>query len=135
MSRSINNKARLAFDRDKDELKLLTQLRKRVRTRVSQIPEDRDKFLRLKAFLLPVIYFGSYFIAIFNGDKPWLYSGLFIIMGLTLVLIYLNLIHEAAHNNIFKKKKKYNKWGLFIFILVGANSYIWQQRQIESRHT
>src|SRR5699024_414492 len=108
---------RLAYDRNKEELKLLTDLRKRVRKRIDTIPEDRDKYIRLKAFLLPLVYFGSYFIAIFNGSKPWLYVGLFILMGLTLVLIYLNLIHEAAHNNIFKKKKykKYNKWVLSLF--------------------
>ncbi len=135
MERSKSNKARLAYDKNKEELKLLTELRKRVRNRLGTITEDRDKYLRFKAFILPIVYFGSYLIAIFNGDKPWLYTGLFVLMGLTLVLIYLNLIHEAAHNNIFKKKKKYNKWVLFIFNLVGANSYIWQKRHIESHHT
>lgn len=116
------------------EGKLFNELRKRVKERVNSIPENRDHYIRVKVFLLPLIYFGSYFIAIFNGSNPWLYTGMFVIMGLTLVLIYLNLIHEAAHNNIFKQAK-YDKWVLFIFDLIGANSYMWQKRHIESHHS
>lgn len=123
-----------AYLKSKEETRLFNDLRKRVKNRVSAIPTDRDAYIRLKAYVLPLVYFGAYFIAIFNGDKPWLYRGMFILMGLTLVLIYLNLIHEAAHNNVFKKNKKLNKLVLGIFDLVGANSFMWQKRHIVSHH-
>jgi linoleoyl-CoA desaturase len=54
-------------------------------------------------------------------------------MGIFLVLIYLNLIHEAAHNNIYKSKRL-NRMVLHIFDFIGANSYIWKKRHIASHH-
>lgn len=101
--------------------------------RVKAIPEDRTHYMKAKAILLPAIYFGCYAAALFNGRNPWLYTGLFVVMGLTIVLIYLNLIHEAAHNSIYKTRK-YNRWVMYLFDLVGANSYIWEKRHIESHH-
>ncbi|AQX04732.1 fatty acid desaturase [Elizabethkingia meningoseptica] len=121
------------YPKNTDETHLFNELRKRVNQRVQEIPENRDRYIRIKAVILPIVYFGSYFLAVFNGDKPWLYIACYIMMGLTLVLIYLNLIHEAAHNNIYKTKK-YNKWLLRLFDLIGANSYIWQKRHIVSHH-
>lgn len=117
-----------------EEARLLNQLKKRVRERISSIPENRGAYIKIKAIVLPLVYFGSYVIALFNTDKPWLYTGLFILMGMTLVLIYLNLIHEAAHNNIYKTKR-FNKWVLGLFDLLGANSYIWKKRHIISHHS
>lgn len=124
---------KISYYKNKDDARLFSELRKRVKQRVDSIPEDRSKYLMIKTFILPLVYFGSYFIAIFNGDKPGLYVGLFVLMGLTLVLIYLNIIHEAAHHNVFKNKKL-NRWVLYIFDLIGANSYIWEKRHIVSHH-
>src|SRR5699024_6317819 len=109
-----------AYSKNKEEIRLFNQLRKRVKERIASIPEDRDRYIRIKAIILPLVYFGSYFIALFNTNHTWLYIGLFVLMGFTLVLIYLNLIHEAAHNNIYKNKK-YNRWILGLFDLIGAN--------------
>ena len=122
-----------AYSKNTDEIHLFNELRKRVNQRIQEIPENRDRYIQIKAIILPIVYFGSYFLAIFNGDKPWLYITCYIAMGLILVLIYLNLIHEAAHNNIYKTKK-FNKWILNLFDFIGANSYIWQKRHIVSHH-
>lgn len=121
------------FPKYQQEHELFRELSSRVHARVKAIPEDRTLYLKAKAFILPLMYFGSYGLALFNGDRPWVYTGLFVLMAVSLVLIYLNLIHEAAHNSIFRKKR-YNRWVLRIFDLVGANSYIWQKRHIESHH-
>ncbi|RQP11673.1 MAG: stearoyl-CoA 9-desaturase [Chryseobacterium sp.] len=122
-----------SYFKDKEEARLFSELRKKVNDRVAAIPEDRDAYIKVKALLLPLVYFGLYFFAVINGDKPALYIGSFVLMGLTLVLIYLNLIHEAAHNNIFKNKKL-NAAVLKIFDFIGANSYIWKKRHIVSHH-
>lgn len=121
------------YNKNADEIRLFSELRKRVNQRVAEIPEDRDAVIRLKAFLLPALYFGCYLLAIFNADKPFFYAAMFVLMGITIVLIYLNLIHEAAHNNIFKEKK-YNRAVLKIFDLLGADSFIWERRHILSHH-
>lgn len=122
-----------SYNKTSHETQLFNELRKRVSERVSDIKEDRDKIIRLKTFLLPLIYFGCYIWALFHGNSTWIYLSCFVVMGLTLVLIYLNIIHEAAHNNIFKNKK-YNRAALRIFDFVGANSFIWERRHIVSHH-
>lgn len=118
----------------REERTLFVELRKRVSERIKAVPENRDNYIKIKAILLPLIYFGSYFVALFNTHNKSLYVSLFIVMGLTMVLIYLNLIHEAAHDNIYKTKR-YNHWVLGIFNLVGANSYMWHNRHVLSHHS
>lgn len=118
----------------KEEVELFLELRKRVTARVNAIPGDRDNYIKIKAFILPLIYFGCYAAALFNTQNAGLYIGLYVVMGLTLVLIYLNLVHEAAHGNIFKTKR-YNGWVLGLLDLVGANSYMWHARHIQSHHS
>ncbi|RRQ45725.1 fatty acid desaturase family protein [Chryseobacterium sp. SC28] len=122
------------YNKNHEETDLFNELRKRVNTRLKSIGQSRDRTVRFKAFLLPLLYFLAYFVAIFNSENRSLYIGCYIFMGINIVLIYLNLIHEAAHNNIFKTKK-YNKWFLKIFDLLGANSYIWERRHILSHHS
>ncbi|SHI60333.1 linoleoyl-CoA desaturase [Cruoricaptor ignavus] len=125
---------RPVYTKVKDDNQLFNELRQKVNARMKTLDERRDMNVVIKTFLLPALYFGAYFVAIFNGDNPSLYIGSFVFMGIILVLIYLNIIHEAAHNNIFKTKK-YNRWALRIFDLIGANSYIWERRHILSHHS
>jgi len=121
------------FPRYQQDSTLFREMNARAAKRVKAIAEDRSRYMKAKAFILPAIYFGCYATALFNGDRPWLYTALFVAMGITVVLIYLNLIHEAAHGSIFKTRR-YNRWVLHLFDLVGANSFIWQKRHIESHH-
>ncbi|MBK1894250.1 fatty acid desaturase family protein [Chryseobacterium paridis] len=116
-----------------EDLKLFNELRKKVNQRVENITENRDIYIQIKAVLLPIVYIGLYVFALLNVEKSWIYISSFVLMGITLVIIYLNLIHEAAHNNIFKSKRL-NGWVLQIFDFVGANSYIWKKRHIASHH-
>lgn len=122
------------YNKIKDDTILFNQLRKRVNERIEKIPENRDKMVQFKTFLLPTLYFGAYFLAMFHADNVQVYVGSFVFMGIVIVLLYLNLIHEAAHNNIFEKKI-YNKMVLKIFDFIGANSYIWERRHILSHHS
>lgn len=116
-----------------EDVKLFNELRKKVNERVENITENRDVYIQIKAVVLPLMYIGLYLFALLHAEKSWVYILSFVLMGITLVLIYLNLIHEAAHNNIFKSKKL-NNLVLHIFDFVGANSYIWKKRHIASHH-
>ncbi|MFP7657057.1 fatty acid desaturase family protein [Chryseobacterium proteolyticum] len=116
-----------------EDTKIFNELRKKVNQRVENIEENRDIYIQIKAVLLPLIYIGLYVFALINVEKSLLYILSFVLMGIMLVLIYLNLIHEAAHNNIFQNKRL-NSWVLQIFDFVGANSYIWKKRHIASHH-
>ena len=115
------------------ESKLFIELAKNVKARVAAIPENRDIYIQIKAIILPLVYFGSYIIALLHPGNKGLYIGLYMFMGIAMVLIYLNLIHEAAHNNVYKTKR-YNKMVLNLLNLLGANSYIWYNRHILSHH-
>lgn len=121
------------YHKSAEDTRLFNDLRKKVSDRVAAIPENRDVYIQIKAVLLPMLYFGLYILALKNAEHLGLYIMSFIFMGISLVLIYLNLIHEAAHNNIFKSKKL-NQIVLQLFDFVGANSYIWKKRHISSHH-
>lgn len=122
-----------AYLTNDEENKLFVELAKKVKDRIKSIPEKRGAYIKVKAIVLPFLYFGSYVFALFNTADKGLYIGLYVFMGINIVLIYLNLIHEAAHDSIYKTKK-YNKWVLNILNLVGANSYMWRNRHILSHH-
>lgn len=55
-----------AYSKNTDEIHLFNELRKRVNQRIQEIPENRDRYIQIKAIILPIVYFGSYFLAIFN---------------------------------------------------------------------
>lgn len=112
--------------KDSEDVRLFNELRKKVNQRVEAISENRDIYIQIKAVILPLVYIGLYFLAVLNAEKHWIYILSFVLMGISLVLIYLNLIHEAAHNNIYKSKRL-NSLVLHIFDFVGANSYIWKK--------
>lgn len=122
------------YNKRKEDTLLFNSLRTKVNSRISSISADRDWMVKFKTCLLPVLYLSAYFTAILHVDRPWLYAACFVFMGLLIVLIYLNVIHEAAHHNIFKTKK-YNRWVLKIFDFIGANSFIWERRHVLSHHS
>lgn len=126
--------SKISYPKIANDRELYLELKKRVKERVQNLPDKRQWYLQAKAFIFPLIYFSCYLTALFFGvAHPSLYLGMYLLMGLTIVLIYLNVIHEAAHFNVFKKRK-YNEWTLRIFDLIGANSYIWRKRHIVSHH-
>jgi len=54
-------------------------------------------------------------------------------MGLLLVSIFLNVIHDAVHGTIFKSEAA-NQFYVYFFDLMGANSFIWKQRHVRFHH-
>ena len=78
--------------KDPEDVRLFNELRKKVNQRVESISENRDIYIQMKAVLLPLVYMGLYFLAVLNAEKHWLYMLSFVLMGISLVLIYLNLI-------------------------------------------
>lgn len=113
--------------------KLLKALHKLVNEKVQQLPKSRLNSLKIKLFTFPAIYFGLYFAALTQSDRLWIFYLLYSLMGLMVVVIFCELIHELCHKNIFKKAK-YNSLAFHLFDLLGANSYIWQQRHLRLHH-
>ncbi len=107
-------------------------LRQRVVERVKTLPEQRLSQITTKAIILPLIYFGVYILALqVENYKQFIIC--YGIMGLMVVVLFVNLIHEACHKNLFRGKFLNNLY-VFLFDLLGANSYMWQKRHVKLHH-
>ena len=68
------------------------------------MPQRRSEIL-FKAFLFPFIYFFFWILALLYGANPWLLFGSYFFMGISIVLNYLNVIHDTVHHTIFNSRR------------------------------
>ncbi len=108
---------------------LYADVLKRLRNR----PEGPRKVKRLFAWVMPLVYFSLYILALQMGERPLLFPLLFSIMGIVSVLMFINLFHDAVHNHVFSKKL-HNQLYLLLFDLLGGNSFIWKKRHVILHH-
>ena len=106
-------------------------LKERVRERLSL--EGKNYQNQIKAFLLPLLYIIFWFAAMQYKSTPILYYLFYGLMGISVTLIFVNLIHEACHLTLFEKRWK-NKVTMYFFDFIGANSFIWVNRHIRMHH-
>ena len=111
----------------------LKKLKKEVEAILKKLPKSRKSQAHIKAVLLPGIYFLFYAMALILNENTSIFFLCYGGMGITAVLIFLNLVHEAVHGNLFKKSWK-NQLILYLFDLIGANSYIWKKRHNVLHH-
>ena len=112
---------------------LFQELRKQVNETVDKLEPQRRNDIILKAILFPALYILFYCTALIWSANETIYQFAFFMMGILLVLNFLNLIHEAVHNTLFRNKR-INNWYVHFFDLMGANSYIWKIRHIRLHH-
>lgn len=99
----------------------------------NEISYRANKTLFLKIAIMFSIYLVSYFsIYLFNENVTALFL-VYAFIGGWSVLLGLNIGHDAAHNAIFKKKSS-NEMLLYIFEILGTNSYNWKNRHIGAHH-
>ncbi|MEJ2114388.1 MAG: fatty acid desaturase, partial [Flavobacteriaceae bacterium] len=106
---------------------------KKIKEVVSQLPKSRKKIKSIIAIFLPMLYIGVYFLALNNINDVLLFIILYALLGIIAVLIFICIIHDAVHNNIFKNRK-HNDLILLFFDLLGGNSYIWKMRHMLMHH-
>ena len=87
----------------------------------------------IKSLLLLVLYFGCYSCILFFGNDIYLLFIFYILTGVVMIMVFLNVFHDAAHGTIFKKKI-YNEWFTYVLELYGCNSYIWKKRHLLLHH-
>ena len=109
----------------------------RLREKASQIVNDlhaqRQKIILVKAILFPLIYIAAYISAIVWATRPVVFYSCYFIMGVMLMIIFINLIHDAVHHILFRNKRLNNLYVHF-FDLMGANSYAWKIRHTRLHH-
>lgn len=109
------------------------QLRQDVNALVTQLEPKRESGIILKALLFPILYILIYISLLAWGANPAVLFAAYSGLGLLLVVIFLNIIHDAVHGTIFKNKK-FNEWYVYLFDLMGANSYTWRMRHVRFHH-
>lgn len=112
---------------------LFQELRQQVNATVLELESRRKHIIRTKAVVFPTAYVATYATAINAGTNIRILYGCYCLLGLLLVVNFLNIIHEAVHNTLFEKKWV-NKAYTYFFDLMGANSYIFKIRHIRLHH-
>lgn len=119
----------------KTQNEVFKRLTQQVNQMLSKLPGKSRLLLlaKVRALLFPGLFIFFYTMALIECQSIPLFFSCYILMGLTIVLIFLNLIHELVHESIFKSKKV-NGSLLYFFDLIGANSYIWKKRHAILHH-
>lgn len=86
-----------------------------------------------KSVLFIALYFTFYSFILVFGNNDYLLFTFYILTGLSMILVFLNAFHDAAHGAIFKKRV-YNEWLTYVLELFGSNSYIWKKRHLLLHH-
>ncbi|WP_158828363.1 fatty acid desaturase family protein [Mucilaginibacter lacusdianchii] len=86
-----------------------------------------------KSLTMLALYFTFYScILIFGNQTPYLFA-FYILTGLTMIMVFLNGFHDAAHGAVFKSRK-HNELYTYVLELFGSNSYIWKKRHLLLHH-
>ena len=112
---------------------IFQQLRQEVKQIVLQLGPVRRKEIVFKAIFFPLLYFMVYSAALLWGGNTAVLFTCYFLLGVLLLFIFLNIIHDAVHDCIFRNNKV-NKAFVYLFDLIGANSYIWQLRHVKFHH-
>ncbi len=115
------------------DTELYLELKQLVDQKLKELPTARLSNLKIKLLIYPFLYSSFYYFALKNASNFGLFMLFYGFMGITAVIIFCELIHELAHNNVFTKAQ-YNKLALKFFDILGANSYLWQQRHLKLHH-
>lgn len=122
---SIKNRPK--FSKNPEDHEHYKALRALVNRKVSTLPQSRMVVARIRAVVLFILYFSLYALALQQQAAPWKFYLLYFGMGATAVLIYLNVIHESCHGNLFRSPF-WNKVFYHFFDLLGVNGFIWEKR-------
>ncbi len=117
-----------------DELKIYQQIQSVVKAYLSTCSSGQHANLGyfLKMGLITFIWCGLLiYLYHVNTYKELLL--IFSLVGIFNTLIFLNILHDAAHQTIFKNSK-YNNILFQWLNLIGGNSYIWKIRHLSSHH-
>lgn len=109
-------------------------LLKQFATQLEQVNGPKaDRIMLSKAILFPSLYIGTYLAALLWGHNILVLYGTYMLLGALLVFIFLNLIHDAVHQSLFRSRWA-NRLYVYFFDLMGANSYVWSIRHRKLHH-
>lgn len=87
----------------------------------------------LKAVFLLISFFSFYVCILIFGNNTVALFSFYILMGFSMIILFVNSFHDAAHNAVFFNRKQ-NRLFCYLLELFGSNSEIWIQRHIKLHH-
>ncbi|WET02080.1 acyl-CoA desaturase [Flavobacterium sp. YJ01] len=87
----------------------------------------------VKSLGLLAAFFLFYACILIFGNKTSLLFLFYILSGITMIVLFINAFHDAAHGALFKKPK-HNQWFLYVLELFGSNHWLWMRRHIGLHH-
>ena len=108
-------------------------LRKRVNEALINY-EKRTSYIPAAKTILLLLLYVLFLILIFKTHNSSSIILSYIILGVLTTAIFLNIIHDAAHNALFKNPF-WNTICLHLLEIFGADSLIWKKRHILSHHS
>lgn len=121
-----------SFVKNEKDAAHFRELRELVTATVKTLPRSRQRVAKFKAIFLPVLHIAIYLVAL-NSTNYLLFCLAYIGLGFNMVIMFLNLIHEACHGSLFKSKRL-NKVYQLLMDLMGGNSFMWKKRHIYLHH-
>jgi linoleoyl-CoA desaturase len=109
------------------ELKLLVRNYTTTHSKFVYIISGIKTILFILAYIL--LYIG---ILKFGNNLPVLFS-IYAVMGVLVIMIFLNIIHPAAHNSLFRNKLL-NNICQYLFEFLGTSSYLWKVKHVRLHH-
>lgn len=109
---------------------------KKMRTEVNETVLQNSSlyhFNVIKSLGLLVLFFLFYSCILFFGSNTSLLFLFYILCGFTMIVLFINAFHDAAHGALFKKAK-HNEWFLYVLELFGSNHWLWMRRHINLHH-
>ena len=102
-----------------------------------QIEKNTDRIYLLtgiKVIGLFLAFFGFYALIFAKGSSiGWLFTA-YIGVGITSIMLFLNVVHDAAHNALFRNRTL-NKICVHFLEMMGTNSFIWKMRHVRLHHS
>lgn len=95
-----------------------------------------DKLYRynvVKSLGLVFLYFAFYAGILLLGNSTPLLFLFYILCGFTMIVLFINAFHDAAHGALFRKPK-HNEQFTYILELFGSNRWLWIKRHISLHH-
>lgn len=134
MNTSIHKKQRFASSNASE---FLPVLRERVNEyfTTNNISKNGDSNMIIKTIFMFSLYLVPYFFILFaNISNPYLFLGLWMLMGLGGAGIGLNIMHDANHGS-YSSNGRINKFLSYSMNLIGGNAEIWKLQHNVLHHT
>ncbi len=87
----------------------------------------------VKSFLLLILYFTFYAGILLLGNYTPLLFLCYILLGFSMITLFINAFHDAAHGAVFAKRK-HNNLFTNVLELFGSNSWLWSKRHLLLHH-